>query len=180
MGYLKYMRELWKKPSAEFLREKLIAWRKEPATLRINRPTRIDRARSLGYKAKQGYVIARQRVSRGGHERPHELGGRRPKHNRLRMVLARSYQAIAEERAGKKFPNCEVLNSYWVGQDGKYKWYEIILVDRAHPSIMADKRISWISRPEHKGRIYRGLTAACKRSRGILTRKGRGAEKLRP
>ncbi len=41
-------------------RKRLAEWRKEPAVLRIDRPTRIDRARSLGYKAKQGFLIVRQ------------------------------------------------------------------------------------------------------------------------
>jgi len=180
MGYLKYMRELWRNKNPELLKEKIIQWRKEPVTLRIERPTRIDRARSLGYKAKQGYIMLRQRVARGGHERPHELGGRRPKHSRLRMVLSKTYQIIAEQRAGKDYPNCEVLNSYWIGEDGEYKWYEVILVDRNHPVIRADPRIRWISQPQHTGRVYRGLTAAGKRSRGMLTRKGKGAEKIRP
>ncbi|KKT75754.1 MAG: 50S ribosomal protein L15e, partial [Candidatus Peregrinibacteria bacterium GW2011_GWA2_44_7] len=41
--------------------------RKEPVTLVLEHPTRLDRARSLGYKAKQGCIVARQRVGRGGH-----------------------------------------------------------------------------------------------------------------
>lgn len=181
MGYLKYMREAWKKPKANFelWTQRLIQWRKEPSTLRIERPTRIDRARSLGYKAKQGYIIVRQRVIRGGHMRPKITGGRRPRHSRRRLVLDKNYQRIAEERAAKKFRNCEVLNSYWVGKDGKHYWYEIILVDSSHPSILADPRISWIGENQHKGRVIRGLTSAGRKSRG-LRHKGRGAEHLRP
>ena len=37
----------------------------------------------------------------------------------------------------------EVLNSYWVGQDGKLKYYEVILVDGHHPSITSDKQLAW-------------------------------------
>ena len=37
---------------------------------RASRPTRPDKARRLGYKAKQGYVIYRVRVRRGGRKRP--------------------------------------------------------------------------------------------------------------
>jgi len=42
---------------------------------------------------------------------------------------------IAEERAAKKYPNLEVLNSYYVTEDGSHKWYEVILVDPHHPVI---------------------------------------------
>ena len=69
-----------------------------------------------------------------------------------------SYQLISEIRAQKHFVNCEVLNSYFVGKDGKHHWYEVILVDRAHPNIIKDKKLNWISLK--KGRVYRGLTAA--------------------
>ena len=181
MGYLKYVREAWKKPMANkaLWTQRLISWRREPVTVRLEHPTRPDRARSLGYRAKQGYIIVRQRVKRGGHRRPGPPGGRRPKHARRRMVLDKNYQRIAEERAAKKFVNCEVLNSYWVSQDGKNYWYEIILIDKAHPVILADPRISWIADKQHKKRVLRGLTSAGKKSRG-LRRKGKGAEKLRP
>ncbi|MBU0535794.1 MAG: 50S ribosomal protein L15e [Nanoarchaeota archaeon] len=181
MGYLKYMREAWKKPkqNKELWTERLISWRREPSTLRIDNPTRLDRARSLGYKAKQGYVVVRQRVLRGGHRRPGQHNGRRPKTQRRYLALDINYQVIAEQRASKKFPNCEILNSYWVAKDGKYYWYEVILVDRMHPAIIADDRINWIMESQHKGRINRGLTSAARKSRGLRS-KGKGAEKIRP
>ena len=179
----KYVRELWKQPKANLgslWKERLMQWRREPVTLRIDHPTRIDRARSLGFKAKPGYIIVRQRVLRGSHRRHQIEAGRRPKHMRHLMVLGKSYQIIAEQRAAKQYVNCEVLNSYYVAKDGKHYWFEIILVDKNHPSILADHRISWINEPQHGKRVLRGLTAAGKRSRGILTHKGMGAEKLRP
>src|SRR5271156_1659370 len=37
---------------------------------RATKPSRPDKARRLGYKAKQGYVIYRIRVRRGGRKRP--------------------------------------------------------------------------------------------------------------
>ena len=181
MGMYKYVRNLWKKPQEnmpELWRERLLKWRREPSTIRIKRPTRIDRARSLGYKAKKGFVIVRQRVPRGGHVRGSYLGGRRPKHARLKMVLDKNYKQVAEERANKKYPNCEVLNSYWVAQDGKYYWYEIIMVDTAAPEILSDKNLYWITRNKQSGRVYRGLTSTARKSRG-LRNKGKGAEKAR-
>ena len=78
---------------------------------------------------------------------------------------------IAEERAGKKFPNLEVLNSYWVWEDGRFKWYEVIMVD---PMILSNHPISCQTR-----RVFRGLTSAGKQVRGLHHR-GIGAEKARP
>ena len=69
MAY-KYIAEEWAQPEKSFveelMRERLVQWRKQPSTLRIEHPTRLDRARKLGYKAKQGFVVARTKVRRGG------------------------------------------------------------------------------------------------------------------
>ena len=86
---------------------------------------------------------------------------------------------IAEERAADKYPNTEVLNSYYVGEDGFYKYYEIILVDKNQPTIYKDNRISWISEPQNKGRVYRGLTSAGYKGRGLRTGR-QGSAKSRP
>ena len=174
MGMYKHIRNAWKKPEQK---ELLYELRREPATLRVRRPTRLDRARSLGYKAKQGILIVRQRVTRGSHTRPNIVGGRRPSANGRRKVVSKSYQQIAEERVARQYTNCEVLNSYPVTQDGKHQWFEVILVDRTHPAILKDKKFNWISL--QKGRVFRGLTSAGKKARG-LRNKGKGAEKVRP
>ena len=182
MALYKYLRQAWQTPNAEVKqveKERLILWRKQPGTLRVDYPTRLDRARSLGYKAKNGIIVVRQRVPRGGRMRPHELGGRRPKHNRLRKILDMNYQTIAEQRVNAKYPNCEVLNSYFVAKDGLHYWYEIILVDKSHPEILADDRLRWIAEKQHTGRVYRGKTSSARKSRG-LRNKGTGAEKMRP
>ena len=168
MGMYKHIRELWKQPKAnlgEVWKKRLIEWKKENVTVRIDRPTRLDRARSLGYKAKQGYILVRQRLIRQKRQRPKFAGGRRSKHMRRKKVLDMSYQWIAEQRAQKKFINCTVLNSYYVGKDGGNFWYEVILIDRAHPVIKADPRINWIC--EKRGRAARGLTNAARRSRKV-------------
>lgn len=180
MSMYKYIRELWKQPKknlSELYRQRLIEWRREPVTMRIARPTRIDRARSLGYKAKQGFIVVRQRVAKSKRMREKNRAGRRPKHNRLRKVLSMNYQQIAELRANRKFKNCEVLNSYQVAEDGKHKWFEIILIDRNHPQIKKDKNVKGVA--AKKGRAFRGLTSAGRKSRG-LRKKGKGAEKIRP
>ena len=177
-----YIRQAWQSPKenlGQLWQQRIIQWRQEPTTLRVERPTRIDRARALGYKAKPGFIVVRQRVNRGGRQRAQIRHPRRPKAMSRRKDLTMNYQSVAEQRAAKKYQNCEVLNSYYVGQDGLHYWYEIILVDKLHPQILADPRINWIAQQQHKGRVFRGLTSAGKRSRG-LHGKGKGYEKMRP
>ena len=177
MSLYKYIRESWKRPKGALYRERLIQWRSEPVVLRIKYPTRLDRARSLGYKAKQGFVLVRTKVLRGGHARTRPKKSRRSKRMHTRKNLMMSYQWISEQRAVNQYPNCEVLNSYWVGKDGKHYFYEVIMIDRAHPQIQADYNLRKIA--AQRGRVFRGLTSAGKRSRGLMN-KGKGAEKVRP
>lgn len=178
MGMYKHIRELWKRP-AEMpgYRALLIELRREPATLRIERPTRLDRARSIGYRAKQGVLVVRQRVGTGGHRAPKPAGGRKSKRFSPRVALGKNYQQIAEERAGRAYPNCEVLNSYLLASDSKNHWFEVVLIDRAHPVIKADPQLSRIAK--QRGRAERGKTSAARTSRG-LAGKGKGYEKARP
>src|SRR5512136_1031878 len=183
MAY-KYIAEEWAKPEKSFveelMRQRLIEWRKQNTVTRIERPTRLDRARKLGYKAKQGFVISRVRVRRGGLRKERPRSGRRPKRMGVKKFKpAKSLRLIAEERTARKFPNLEVLNSYWVGEDGRSKWFEVILVDPKSPSIKSDKDIGWITEPQHKRRVFRSLTSAGKKIRS-LRHKGKGAEKVRP
>src|SRR3972149_11545416 len=133
MAY-KYIAEAWAKPEKSFvnelMRKRRIEWRKQRTITRIDKPTRLDKARKLGYKAKQGYVMARVRVRRGNLRKVRPKAGRRPKRMGVKKFKpAKSLRLIGEERAGRKFPNMEVLNSYWVGEDGRAKWLEVILVD---------------------------------------------------
>jgi large subunit ribosomal protein L15e len=165
----------------ELFRQRLIEFRKEKsAVVRIEKPTNLARARELGYRAKKGFVVTRVRVRKGSghHKRP--VKGRRPKRMGVRKLTRRkSIQSMAEQRASRKYPNCEVLNSYYIGEDGRHKYYEVILVDVNAPEIKSDKKINWICGKQHRGRAERGLTSASKKSRG-LRRKGKGAEKVRP
>jgi large subunit ribosomal protein L15e len=175
MAY-KYIADAWKNPNKTYVKDlmwqRAITWRKQHAITRIERPTRLDRARNLGYKAKQGYVLARIRVRRSGFRKTRPTGGRRQKRLGVnKFKVAKSTRLIAEERAGKRFPNLEVLNSYWVWEDGQSKWYEVIMVD---PMILPDHPISSQTR-----RVFRGLTSAGKEVRGLHHR-GKGAEKARP
>ncbi len=178
-----YLGEQWKKPDTSFnspQQQRMIQWRKEENYSRIERPTRIDRARSLGYKAKQGYIVVRARVRRGGLRKHAIRKGRRPAATGIsKITMGKSTQRIAEERSSKSYPNMEVLNSYWVGEDGKHHFYEVIMVDPVHPAIMKDPKINWITDTTNKRRVLRGKTSAGQRGRG-LHKKGKGAEKIRP
>lgn len=167
-----HIAETWKnmktKEMGEAKRQRLLSWRKQYAIIRVENPLRLDRAHALGYKAKQGFVIVRVRVRRGGLRKARPTSARRQAHSGAkRYTPAKSIRLIAEERAAKKFPNLEALNSYWVGEDGQHKWYEIILVDPSHPSIKSDSNINWICDGKQRGRASRGLTSAGKKIRGL-------------
>ena len=166
-GLYQQIRNLWKKPDTNRVRELMIEWRKEEAVTVIDKPTRLDRARSLGYKAKKGFVIARVRVLRGGRKRNRTNKGRRTKRHTIKKVVKMSYKWVAENRANKKFPNLEVLNSYNLAKDGKHYFYEVILVDPFRPEIKNDKTMNWIVKKTNQHRTNRGLTSAGKKSRGL-------------
>lgn len=143
------MMKAWRKPEASgiknIMRQMAIKWRREPSIVRIERPSRLDKARRLAYKAKQGYVMVRIRIRRSGARKTRPVSGRRQKAMGVTKIKwAKSYKQIAEERVPKKYPNLEVLNSYYLWSDGRYQWYEVILVDPSHPVIKNDPRINWI------------------------------------
>lgn len=126
------------------LAKKAIEWRRGPTIVRVEKPTRLDKARMLGYKAKQGFVVVRVKVAKGGMRRERPRSGRRPKHLGVVKIKAeRSAKEVAKGRASKKFPNLKVLNSYYLYEDGKNIWYEVIMVDPNHPAIKNDKDV-WI------------------------------------
>ena len=132
---------MWKLNSQE-LRSKAVLWREEPAIIKIQRPSRLDRARRLGYKAKQGIIVVRARLGRGGMRKQRPIAGRRPKHiGVVHIKQGISMRKVAERRVNERFPNLEVLGSYYLHKDGMYLWYEIVLVDPNHPSISKDREM---------------------------------------
>lgn len=152
-------------------------WRKNAITAE-DKPLKAWRAAELGYKDKQGVVSSVVRIGKGNRKRRQTSGGRKPSKSYDYATLDKSKQTLAEERAAAKYPNCEVLGSYWLWEDGKYKYFEVILVDTSNPHIKADKELNWICEKQHKGRVYRGLTPSGRDTRG-LRNKGKGAEKVR-
>lgn len=187
MGAYKYLEELWKKKQSDLMRFVLRMrnweYRQLTAIHRCNRPSRPEKARKLGYKRKQGFVVYRVRVRRGGRKRPVPKGiiYGKPKHQGIKgLKFERSLRSVAEERVGRRLGNLRVLNSYWVGQDATYKFFEVILVDPSLKSIKTDAKINWITKPVFKHRELRGMTSAGKKHRGLLARGRRDNNKLRP
>ena len=179
-----HIREAWRDQGdgklAQLQWERKQDWREEGAVVRIDRPTRLDKARSQGYKAKQGVIVARVSVRKGGARKERFEKGRRSKRQGVtRITRRKNLQRVAEERASRTYPNLRVLNSYSVGQDGRQKWHEIILVDPNHPAIENDDDLNWICNDDHTDRVFRGLTGAGKRNRG-LGKRGKGTEHTRP
>jgi large subunit ribosomal protein L15e len=145
MSLYSRLNELWREKPEELkvsMKERLIRWRRQPSVVRVEKPLRLDRARQLGYKAKQGFVVVRVRVRRGGFQKPRPRAGRRPK--TIGVVKHKVNITMKEEavnHAVKKYPNLYPLGAYWVAEDGLYKWFEVIMVDPHHPSIRNDKDI---------------------------------------
>ena len=186
MGAYKYLEELWKKKQSDVMRFllRLRTWeyRQLPVMHRCTRPSRPDKARRLGYKLKQGYVVYRVRVRRGGRKRPIPKGKvtGKPKNQGVNSLkFQRALRGTAEDRVGRMLPELRVLNSYWVGQDATYKYFEVILVDPTRKDIRRDPRINWICSTKMKHRELRGLTSIGKKSRGLRS-KGHLDNKNRP
>lgn len=186
MGAYKYLEELWRKKQSDvmrfLLRIRTWEYRQLSAIHRVTRPTRPDKARRLGFKSKQGFAIWRVRVRRGNRKRPVRKGivyGKPANQGIVELKFQRSLRSVAEERVGKICKALRVLNSYWIGQDSIYKFYEVILVDPFHNAIRRDPKINWICNATHKHRELRGLTSAGKKHRGLRL-KGHLASKTRP
>ena len=138
----KYLTKAWSNPQDnilgksinELMKESLVKWRKQPSIVRIQKPNRIDKARRLGYKAKQGFIVVRVKVRRGGARKIRPKSGRRPKAMGVtKFTRRKSLQQIAEERVKRKYRNLLPLKSYWLWEDGKHVWFEMCLKDKNHP-----------------------------------------------
>jgi large subunit ribosomal protein L15e len=157
-----------RKEDESLMKKRLVEWRKQEVVERIERPTKLDRARALGYKAKPGFVLARVRVGKGGRRRARYHRGRKPsKAGMIHFTFGKSKQWIAEEKAQRKFVNLEIIGSYPVGEDGQYHFFEVLMVDPNHPNITNDPKVNWICEPASRRRVLRGLTSAGKKNRGL-------------
>jgi len=124
------------------LRQRAVVWRNQNAVTRVEKPSRIARARRLGYKAKQGIIVIRMRVGTGGMRKQRPRGGRRPKHLGVTKIKADvSMKQVAERRVLERYPNMKLLGSYFLYKDGMHYWFEVILADPSHPRIAKDKEM---------------------------------------
>ncbi|MFQ6009850.1 MAG: 50S ribosomal protein L15e [Candidatus Aenigmatarchaeota archaeon] len=179
MGMYRHLQKTWQSEEMkQIMKERMISWRRhEPVILRIERPTRLDRAHALGYKAKQGFVMARVRIKKGTRKREKPSGGRKPGKQGMTSIPPKmNLQHIAEMRTARKFPNCEVIGSYYLAEDGRQIWYEVIMVDPNHPAIKSTKSLKWLQNPSNRRRVFRGKTSAGRSSRGLRGH-GKGYEK---
>ena len=166
-GMYHQIKKAWIKPDVETLRKRMIEWRRGEVFTRVVKPLRLDKVRSLGYKAKKGFVVIRVRVKRGGHTRPRPVKARKGSRMHTHKNLKMNYRWIAEQRVERKFKNLTLLNSYPIGKDGMNYFFEVILVDSKRPEISNDQTLKWTSDSKNKKRAMRGLTSAAKKSRGL-------------
>jgi len=130
------------KDNSPEIRNRAVQWRKQNAITRIDKPSRIQRARRLGYKAKQGIIVIRMRVGTGGMRKQRPRGGRRPKHLGVTRIKADvSMKEVAENRVLERYPNMKLLGSYFLYKDGMHYWFEVILADPSHPRVSKDKEL---------------------------------------
>jgi large subunit ribosomal protein L15e len=134
--------ETWQKVSREKygdIRERAVALRRGPTMERLERPSRLDKARMFGYKAKEGVVVIRIKVNKSGMRRQRPVSGRRPKHlGVLRMRSDEPVQKVAERRVKERHSNLKLLGSYQLWVDGKHRWFECVMIDPLHPAIKND------------------------------------------
>ena len=168
MGASKYIRETiineYKNRSPEY-KNRLAKWADEDSVVRIEKPSNLVRARELGYKAKEGIILARAAIRKGNRKRREVGGGRKPSKSARFISRHKRMQVIAEERVAKKFSNYEVLNSYFVGETGTKRFYEVILISKQDNGIKKDKTYAPIA--SKSGRASRLLTSAGRKSRGL-------------
>mmetsp|Transcript_25812 Transcript_25812/g.51771 ORF Transcript_25812/g.51771 Transcript_25812/m.51771 type:complete len:205 (-) Transcript_25812:1706-2320(-) len=186
MGGTSFINEIWRKKQSDIMSFllQIRAWeyRHFSTISRIKKPSRPEKAKRLGYKSKQGFIIYRVRVRRGDRKKPVPKGitsGKPKRHGINQMKFKRNKKSVAEERVGKICRNLRVLNSYWINQDSFFKYFEIILVDPNHKNIRRSFRLNWICSPVSKHRELRGKTSSGRKGRG-LRKKGHRANKLRP
>ena len=185
MGSAGYISEVFKQKQTDAMRYilRIRAWeyRQLPKMVRLSHPSNPVKARALGYKAKQGYVVVRIRTRKHSMKRDAVKGKlhRKPKNTGVYVKNDRSTQTIAETRVCKEHPNLRILGSYWVAEDGTYKFFEVLLADPFHNAIRNDGKMNWICEGKHKRKDAQGLTSSGRKSRGL---RGRGVkyDKNRP
>lgn len=174
MSFAQILREIHRKKQSDVMkymtRVTLVEARQNEVVFRKDKPSFLERARKLGYKAKNGYSVWGVRIRKGDAIRNYSNGNTRGKcvNAGIHQIKPKlNKQAEAEQIIGKQLGGLRVLNSYKVGQDLRYHHFEVIMVDASLESIRNDHKINWICNSVHKHREMRGLTSAGRKSRGL-------------
>uniref|UniRef100_A0A0E0PWW7 Ribosomal protein L15 n=1 Tax=Oryza rufipogon TaxID=4529 RepID=A0A0E0PWW7_ORYRU len=172
MGAYRCVSELWRRKQSDVMTfvQRVRCWdhRRQPA---IGRPTRPDKARRLGDKAKQGYVVLPCPSRRGGRKRPVPKGivYSKPKHQGItQLKFQRNKRSVAEELLGASW-----VDSGCSPPTGSSLWMLLTAPSATTP------RINWLCKPVHKHGELHGLTSAGNKYRG-LRGKGHTHHKARP
>ena len=82
---------------------------------------------NLNFTDNEILTVVRIKIRRGGRKKPVPKGATmgKPVHQGVFMQFARRLQSVAEERVGRHCGALRVLNSYWVGEDSTYKYFEV-------------------------------------------------------
>lgn len=133
MGSFKYIRDneraIYRDRARK--RELLLNAENGPIMRRVDGPTKLARAKMLGYHAKPGYAVVRIRVAKGSFRRPRPMHARRPSKTGIYFNLANNKQRVAELRAARAHSNMDIVGSYFLIENGQYKWFEVIMKARA-------------------------------------------------
>lgn len=174
MAFAQILREIHRKKQSDIMkymtRISLVEARQNEIVHRKEQPSFLERARTLGYKAKQGYSVWGVRIRKGDAIRSFSNGNTRGKCvnagiHQIKPSLNK--QAEAEQIIGRQLGGLRLLGSYKIGQDARYHHYEVIMVDATHNAIRNDRKINWICDAVHKHREMRGLTSAGRKARGL-------------
>merc|ERR1712169_136694 len=112
MGAYAYLAELSNRKQSDVARflSRVRCWNYRQLNVihRATRPSRPDKARRLGYKAKQGFVVYRVRVRRGNRKRRVSKGivyGKPKGQGVTQLMFQRSLRSTAEERVARRCGN---------------------------------------------------------------------------
>ncbi|XP_063720275.1 large ribosomal subunit protein eL15-like [Symsagittifera roscoffensis] len=137
MGIFEYMTPLWKIKQGDNMRYLLFVenwnYQQRPRVQRVSRPKRPEKATELGYKPQEGYFIYHVQVRRGGRRKSRPLTGD--------STGPKAHQQMAETKANRHVKTLKVIDSYWVSQDGTYKYYEVLMVDPSNDNVMRDYNV---------------------------------------
>ena len=110
-----YIGQTWRKIFSDKqgdIKTRMIQWRKNPTIIKLDKPNRLDKARMLGYKDKQGYVVVNIKVGRGGMRKSRPKSGRRQRHiGTTRIKSSMNMGTISENRVLNKYPNLSLIKN---------------------------------------------------------------------